>query len=98
MIARDVKPIDVTLVSVLLACAQFGCLDLEKSVYGHYIKQRKIELSVKLANAFIDMYAKCGAIDTATELFNEMPRRDVVSWNSMIMAYAVHGDCSVPGI
>ncbi|THU58784.1 hypothetical protein C4D60_Mb03t18070 [Musa balbisiana] len=86
-----VKPIDATLVSVLSACAMLGCLDLGRWIYEHYIDDKMIRLSVKLANAFIDMYAKCGDIAEAAKLFDEMPEKDVVSWNTMILAYAVHG-------
>lgn len=91
MIATCVKPIDATLVSVLSACAQSGCLDLGSWIYDHFIDGKIIKLSMNLANAFIGMYAKCGDIKGAARLFNEMPERDIVSWNSMIMAYAVHG-------
>ncbi|XP_008791830.2 pentatricopeptide repeat-containing protein At2g22410, mitochondrial-like [Phoenix dactylifera] len=91
MIAMRVKPIDATLVSVLSACAQSGCLDLGRWIYDHFINGKIIKLRMNLANAFIDMYAKCGDIKAAARLFNEMPERDIVSWNAMIMAYAVHG-------
>ncbi|XP_064955892.1 pentatricopeptide repeat-containing protein At2g22410, mitochondrial-like [Musa acuminata AAA Group] len=91
MIAAHVKPTDATLVSVLSACAMLGCLDLGRWIYEHYIDGKMIRLSVKLANAFIDMYAKCGDIAEAAKLFDEMPEKDVVSWNTMILAYAVHG-------
>lgn len=91
MIGTNVKPIDATLVSVLSACSQNGCLDLGRWIYTHYIHEKKIKLSVKLSNAFIDMYGKCGDIVEANKFFNEMPERDVVSWNTMIMTLAIHG-------
>nr|XP_029118441.1 pentatricopeptide repeat-containing protein At2g22410, mitochondrial-like [Elaeis guineensis] len=91
MLGMCVKPIDATLVSVLSACAQSGCLDLGRWIYDHFIDRKIIKLSMNLANAFIGMYAKCGDIKAAARLFHEMPERDIVSWNAMIMAYAVHG-------
>ncbi|CAL5436214.1 unnamed protein product [Camellia sinensis] len=84
-------PIESTLVCVLSACAQSGCLDLGQQIHHYYIGQKRIKLSVILANAFMDMYAKCGNIDAAAELFNEMQERDLVSWNSMIVGCASHG-------
>ncbi|CAN1305810.1 Pentatricopeptide repeat-containing protein At4g02750 [Linum perenne] len=37
------------------------------------------------------MYAKCGKINTARKVFDTMKKRDVISWNSMIDAYGIHG-------
>ncbi|KAM7490963.1 hypothetical protein LguiA_033884 [Lonicera macranthoides] len=84
-------PMEGTLVCVLSACAQSGCLDLGQWIHYYYVKQKRIRLSVILANAFIDMYAKCGSIDAAAQVFNEMLERDVVSWNSMIVGFASNG-------
>ncbi|KAI3792921.1 hypothetical protein L2E82_06814 [Cichorium intybus] len=86
-----VVPIESTLVCVLSACAQSGCLDLGQWMYFYYIKQNRIQPTVTLGNAFIDMYAKCGKIDAAEELFNEIHDKDLVSWNSMIVGFASHG-------
>ncbi|KAI3522333.1 hypothetical protein L1887_00025 [Cichorium endivia] len=87
-----VVPIESTLVCVVSACAQSGCLDLGQWMYFYYIKQKRIQPTVTLGNAFIDMYAKCGKIDAAEELFNEIHDKDLVSWNSMIVGFASHGN------
>ncbi|XP_058093997.1 pentatricopeptide repeat-containing protein At2g22410, mitochondrial-like [Magnolia sinica] len=91
MKASGLGPTESTLVSVLSACAQLGCLDLGMWINHYYIDQKRVKCSVILMNALVDMYAKCGSINTATSLFDEMLERDLVSWNSMIAAYAVHG-------
>jgi pentatricopeptide repeat protein len=91
MIAAGVEPIDATLVSVLSACAQLGCLDVGRWLYDTYIVSHKVELTVNLSNAFIDMFAKCGDVGAASRLFSNMEDKNVVSWNTMIMAHALHG-------
>ncbi|KAL6905868.1 hypothetical protein ACP4OV_003469 [Aristida adscensionis] len=91
MLAAGIEPIDATLASVLSACAQLGCLDLGSWMYDTYIVSNKIGLTLNLGNAFIDMFAKCGDVGGASRLFGDMEQRNVVSWNSMIMAHALHG-------
>jgi pentatricopeptide repeat protein len=76
---------------VLSACAQLGCLDLGRWIYDTYIISGKALLTVNLGNAFIDMYAKCGDLHAASRLFTEMAERNVVTWNTMVMAHAMHG-------
>ncbi|PIA56868.1 hypothetical protein AQUCO_00700908v1 [Aquilegia coerulea] len=87
----SLRPVEGTLVCVLSSCAQLGSLDLGKKIYHYYVDQKRVQPSVILANAYIDMCAKCGSIDAAIQLFNGMPKKDLVSWNSMINGYAVHG-------
>ncbi|KAJ9182152.1 hypothetical protein P3X46_006178 [Hevea brasiliensis] len=91
MVEAGLSPMENTLVCVLSACGQLGYLDFGRWIHLYSVEQKLIENSVILANALIDMYAKCGVIDAAAEVFNYMPQRDLVSWNSMISAYASHG-------
>ncbi|KAH0911009.1 hypothetical protein HID58_034330, partial [Brassica napus] len=48
-------------------------------------------LNSTYSNSLVSMYAKCGAIDDAYEIFSKMVRKDTVSWNSMIMGLSHHG-------
>ncbi|KAF5188378.1 Pentatricopeptide repeat-containing protein [Thalictrum thalictroides] len=86
----EVKPNKATLVSVLTACAKLGKLDIGVWIHS-YMNVRRIEPDVLLSTALLTMYAKCGSMDLAREIFNEMQMRSVVSWNSMIMGYGMHG-------
>ena len=91
MMEGGVVPIEHTLVSVLSACGQLTCLNLGNWIHQHFVVGKRIPLSVTLANAIVDMYAKCGSIDAAAEVFSTMPERNLISWNSMIAGYAANG-------
>ncbi|XP_059624992.1 pentatricopeptide repeat-containing protein At2g22410, mitochondrial [Cornus florida] len=91
MQARNVKPDEVTMVSCLSACSQLGALDV--GVWIHkYIRKHKLTLNVALGTALVDMYAKCGNIKKAVQVFHEIPRRNSLTWTAMIGGLALHGN------
>ncbi|KAD5316875.1 hypothetical protein E3N88_16821 [Mikania micrantha] len=90
MLEQGVKANEATFTSVLTACAHLGRLDKGEWIHS-YIKNKDIIIDVLLSTALLTMYAKCGAIDMAKQVFDEMPERTIVSWNSMIMGYGMHG-------
>ncbi|KAJ8768168.1 hypothetical protein K2173_021108 [Erythroxylum novogranatense] len=53
---------------------------------------------VYVGNALISMYSRCGFIVEAREVFEEMPKRDFVSWNAMISGYTQEGFYGVEAI
>ncbi|KAL5976175.1 hypothetical protein ACLOJK_020505 [Asimina triloba] len=82
----------VVLVSVLKACAHLGALDQGRWIHL-YVERNKLEngRNVVLWTALIDMYAKCGCIDVALDMFHAVYERDVVLWNAIIGGLAMHG-------
>ncbi|KAG6780728.1 hypothetical protein POTOM_013596 [Populus tomentosa] len=91
MVGGDFVPDAASLVSVLTACAELKMLDQGKWVHS-YMKDNGIKPDMLLSTALLTMYAKCGAMDLAREVFDKMPEKSVVSWNSMIIGYGMHGD------
>ena len=43
-----------------------------------------------LGNALMDMYARCGMLSKAQKVLEDLPARDVVSWNTLIGGYVQH--------
>lgn len=72
---------------VLNACASIGAISQGKSIHDQIINS-KLDLDVDLGSTLVDMYAKCGDLKEACEVFNNLPFRSVVSWNAMIAGYA----------
>ena len=79
-----------TFSSILSACASLAVMEQGKWVHAHILKGG-CKLDVFVGNALIDMYGKCGCIEDARQVFDRLPRRDVVSWNAMITVCALHG-------
>ncbi|CAA6669687.1 unnamed protein product [Spirodela intermedia] len=89
----DAKPNAVTLSAALSACAQMGDLSAGRWIHA-YIDRSGMEWSTSLMNSMADMYAKCGSIEIACEIFDRIPNKDVVSWNVVISGLAIHGGAS----
>ncbi|CBI25024.3 hypothetical protein VitviT2T_019847 [Vitis vinifera] len=45
------------------------------------------------SNMLMNMYSKCGLVESARKLFDEMPVRSLVSWNTMVGSHTQNGDC-----
>ncbi|KAF5745735.1 hypothetical protein HS088_TW07G01327 [Tripterygium wilfordii] len=83
---------DATIVSVLRACADSGALSMGKRVHG-LVEERNVALKANVSTILIDMYAKCGCIDNARQVFDDIVDKDVFSWTAMISGLASHGEC-----
>ena len=86
------SPDAVTFVCALKACGKIGCLEMGKEIHAMINKSEGLlEQNVILANALVDMYAKCNMLEKAQEVLNELPNGNVVTWSSLIAGYAQQG-------
>lgn len=90
MISKNIRTDSITVRLAILACAQVGSLELAKWM-GEYIHKTKYRGDVFVNTALIDMFAKCGSIDLAREVFDQTLDKDVVVWSAMIVGYGLHG-------
>ncbi|KAJ4964619.1 hypothetical protein NE237_016468 [Protea cynaroides] len=91
MHSKNVRPDEFVMVSLMSACSQVGNLELAKWV-DSYVVQNAMDLCrAHVTAALIDMNAKCGNLERASCLFEEMPRRDLFSYCSMIQGLSIHG-------
>jgi pentatricopeptide repeat protein len=86
------KPDVVTMLSLLSACANSGDLDVGRRLHSSLSEKfSRAGFTVVLGNALIDMYAKCGSMKSALEVFWVMRDKDVSTLNSIIGGLALHG-------
>ncbi|XP_071690865.1 putative pentatricopeptide repeat-containing protein At3g49142 [Rutidosis leptorrhynchoides] len=86
-----IDPDSITVASVLPAIGDLSALILGKKIH-EYAQRNKLLPNLTVENALIDMYAKCGSLSDARNVFDAMKTRDVVSWTSMVSAYGMTGD------
>ncbi|CAN1246013.1 Pentatricopeptide repeat-containing protein At2g22410, mitochondrial [Linum grandiflorum] len=90
MMEEGVKLDEVTMVGVILSCAQLENLKLGRG-FHRYIEENMLRLTIPLTNALLDMYVKCGDLEAARSLFNMSTEKTVVSWTTMIVGYSKCG-------
>lgn len=90
MLQGGIKPNNVTFVTVLSACTNPGAL-MDGKMIRNCIPDINIKSDIVLSNALITMYQKCGSFEEAEQLFQSMPRKDVISCTAMITAFAEQG-------
>ncbi|CAF2070261.1 unnamed protein product [Brassica oleracea var. botrytis] len=89
----EISPNEITLVSILPVIGGLLALKLGRELHGFIIKNG-FDKRCNVGSAVIDMYAKCGRMDLAHEIFRRLSKKDIVSWNSMITRCAQSDDPS----
>ncbi|XP_057961256.1 pentatricopeptide repeat-containing protein At1g50270 [Malania oleifera] len=87
MRSGGVRVDEVAIVSVLCAAGTVGEVWFGKWVHGFYIVSGRVPSDVYVGSALLDMYSKCGYCDDAHKVFDEMPRKNVVSWSTLMAGY-----------
>ncbi|KAG6700665.1 hypothetical protein I3843_08G118500 [Carya illinoinensis] len=87
-----VKPTDTTMVCILSVAAQLGVLETGSSVHGYIEKTICVpENDVFIGTGLVDMYSKCGCLESALSIFRRMNERNVLTWTAMATGLAIHG-------
>ncbi|KAL4575937.1 hypothetical protein LXL04_012024 [Taraxacum kok-saghyz] len=89
MVEEGVDPDEYTFPRVLKACGGMGLIHVGQQVHREIIRCGYGNNGFVL-NGLVDMYAKCGDIVKARKVFDKIPSKDLVSWNSMLRGYVKH--------
>ncbi|KAI3714760.1 hypothetical protein L6452_21719 [Arctium lappa] len=83
------RPDEATVVSTLSACIALKNLELGKEI--HRYVTHELGFTTIIGNALLDMYCKCGCLDVAREIFDGLPKKNVICWTSMVSGYVSCG-------
>ena len=88
LLEKQQTPVDLPrYLQLMRACEEAKALKEAKSVHESLIKSvSSLELSTY--NKILEMYAKCGSMYDAHEVFEKMPARNLTSWDTMITWFA----------
>ncbi|KAJ3677194.1 hypothetical protein LUZ60_002918 [Juncus effusus] len=90
-ITGRVKPDGFTMVSLLTACAELHALELGQRIHV-YLYKTGLKNNSHVLNALIDLYSKCGWLNHAHKVFDEMGLyRNTVSYTTLIVGLATNG-------
>ncbi|KAK9278292.1 hypothetical protein L1049_027857 [Liquidambar formosana] len=80
----------VLIASILVAAAQLARIAVGSEIHG-YVFRHGYELEVMVSCALTDMYSKCGFVGLGVRVFETMPKRNIISYNSVISGLGLHG-------
>ncbi|XP_059298577.1 putative pentatricopeptide repeat-containing protein At5g52630 [Lycium ferocissimum] len=81
---------DFTFSSVIRVCGNSTLLELGKQIHGLCLKT-SYDSSSFIGSALISLYSKCGLVEGAYCVFDEVPVGNLGMWNAMLIACAQHG-------
>jgi pentatricopeptide repeat protein len=90
MVEKSYNPSAFTFVALLKACGKLKDVTKGSEVHSHIAKLEWLKTNLFVWNSVVDMYAKCGSLSRARELFEGLQVRDAVSWNALIAGYVQH--------
>ncbi|KAH7445772.1 hypothetical protein KP509_01G023600 [Ceratopteris richardii] len=92
MLLSGLPPNLVTVVCVLKACSNLGMVNKGQEIHDQVRENGLFCKEIVVANAVIEMYAKCNMLQKAQEVLDGLPIRNEVSWNVLMCGYVQHGD------
>ncbi|CAL5406195.1 unnamed protein product [Camellia sinensis] len=86
-------PTHATLVSAISAISGLALLSKGRWLHS-YLVQNRFELDGVLGTSLIEMYSKCGSIESALSVFQAIPKKKLGHWTAIIVGLGIHGMAS----
>lgn len=87
---EGLSPDVVTYTASLKSCGSLGATNRGQKIHAEIVRNGLLESHVLVGNSLVDMYAECGLLSKAQQVFDDLPFRDVVTWNALITGYVKH--------
>ncbi|KAB1225392.1 hypothetical protein CJ030_MR1G015668 [Morella rubra] len=91
MVNDGFEPNHYTYVGAISACASIGDARAGKEIHGRIYRCGQ-ELNGQVSNCLVNMYGKCGLVNSAQLVFNAILKPDLISWTSILSCYCQCGD------
>ncbi|XP_020209880.1 pentatricopeptide repeat-containing protein At5g06540-like, partial [Cajanus cajan] len=88
--AEGVVANETVMVGVISSCAHLGALAKGEKAY-EYVMRNGLSFNLILGTALVDMYARCGDVEKAVKVFEQLQEKDVLCWTALIAGLAMHG-------
>ncbi|XP_065880462.1 pentatricopeptide repeat-containing protein At1g43980, mitochondrial [Euphorbia lathyris] len=86
---KGIRPTEFTISSILSCISTFAA---ERGTQVHsLVVKLGLELDDIVCSSLVEMYANCGCVDYAMEIFENIKIRDLICWNTMIMGLTKNG-------
>ncbi|KAH7279397.1 hypothetical protein KP509_37G017700 [Ceratopteris richardii] len=85
---EGVYPDPITYMSMLRACRGIGSINNGMEVHSEIVRTGLLTRHPALCNSLLELYAKCGMLELTQEVFNELPIRNIFTWNSLVSGYS----------
>jgi pentatricopeptide repeat protein len=92
MRCEGISPQPVAFLAIAKACGSIGAVEKGSEMHAKLLREGLLEDDNMLGTAVMDMYARCGMLAKAEQVFEELPHRNVVSWTALMAGYGRAGE------
>lgn len=86
---QGIKPDRVMFLCILKACCSLEAIGQGRAIHNQIV-ERELEFDITVGSSLVDLYAKCGSLEEAENVFKRLLNPNVVTWSTLIAGYALH--------
>ncbi|GMN42140.1 hypothetical protein TIFTF001_011344 [Ficus carica] len=92
MLMEAIKPDDATLNGLFPSYSILSDFCQARDMHSYVLRSGFLS-STEVATSLVDVYSKCGSLESAHKMFSEIPNKekDIIAWSVIISGYGMHG-------